>query len=134
MVRMLPIVEIEGKKYFRDDRLHEFRNIYNPHERISFVQYGAKKFAEKSVESGRVSMSKFLEEARKKVFGVDTGILTTNPRGHILAVRYSPIADEFGILTEDPRKMVEEKRVEGEAIWFPKKDLPRLIKKLEEAL
>lgn len=32
----LPIVKIRGKKYYRDDRLREFRRVEDPHERIPF--------------------------------------------------------------------------------------------------
>ena len=34
--RMLPIVEIEGKRYYQDDRLKEYRNVENPHDRITY--------------------------------------------------------------------------------------------------
>jgi hypothetical protein len=33
--RMLPINEIEGKLYFYDERLHEYRNVKNPHDVMS---------------------------------------------------------------------------------------------------
>ena len=36
MIKMLKIVEFDGKKWFADCRLKEFRNIYKPHERVSF--------------------------------------------------------------------------------------------------
>ena len=36
MVKCLEIVEFGGKKWFADCRLEEFRNIYNPHERVPF--------------------------------------------------------------------------------------------------
>ena len=39
MPRRLPIVEIEGKRFFRDDRLSEYRNVDNPHDRITFEDY-----------------------------------------------------------------------------------------------
>lgn len=32
-VRELPIYKIKGKYYFRDERLGEYRNIKNPHDR-----------------------------------------------------------------------------------------------------
>ena len=32
--RRLPIVEIDGKRFFRDDRLGEFRNIHDPNDRL----------------------------------------------------------------------------------------------------
>lgn len=32
--RQLPIVTINGKRYFQDDRLREYRAIDNPHDRI----------------------------------------------------------------------------------------------------
>ena len=34
----LPKIEMNGKRYFRDDRLREFRATDNPHDCISFVQ------------------------------------------------------------------------------------------------
>ncbi len=34
--RILPIVEIGGKRYFRDDRLRQFRNVKNPDDFIDF--------------------------------------------------------------------------------------------------
>lgn len=39
MPRRLPIVEIDGKRFFRDDRLSEYRNVDNPHDRITFEDY-----------------------------------------------------------------------------------------------
>jgi len=36
MVRQLPIIRFQGKLYFVDNRLEEIRNIYNPHDRLSF--------------------------------------------------------------------------------------------------
>lgn len=36
MPRVLPIVELNGKRYFKDARLREFRNVKNPHEVIAF--------------------------------------------------------------------------------------------------
>jgi hypothetical protein len=32
----LPVVEIAGTRYYRDDRLEEYRNVDDPHDRISF--------------------------------------------------------------------------------------------------
>jgi hypothetical protein len=35
--RMLPIVTLSNrKKYFRDDRLRQWRNVENPHDFIDF--------------------------------------------------------------------------------------------------
>jgi|PersoiStandDraft_1058852.scaffolds.fasta_scaffold146473_2 hypothetical protein len=39
MPRRLPVVEIDGKLYFQDDRLKEYRATDNPHERITFREY-----------------------------------------------------------------------------------------------
>ena len=36
MARMLSIVRINGRLYFRDDRLEEFRAVNDPHDRITF--------------------------------------------------------------------------------------------------
>ena len=33
-VRKLPVVEIEGRSYYRDDRLREYRAVDNPHDRL----------------------------------------------------------------------------------------------------
>ncbi len=35
--RGLPVVEIEGKRYYRDDRLEEYRNVSDPYDRKPFV-------------------------------------------------------------------------------------------------
>lgn len=32
----LPIIKYHGKKYYRDDRLQQIRNVDNPHDFISF--------------------------------------------------------------------------------------------------
>jgi hypothetical protein len=32
--RGLPVEEIDGKRYYRDERLGEYRNVDNPHERL----------------------------------------------------------------------------------------------------
>ncbi len=36
MPRVLPIVELGGKRYFMDARLRQYRNVGNPHEVIDF--------------------------------------------------------------------------------------------------
>ena len=36
--RRLPVVDIRGRCFFRDDRLREFRAVDNPHERLSFEE------------------------------------------------------------------------------------------------
>ena len=38
MVIALSRVWIDGKEYFRDDRLEEFRAVNNPHDRITFEE------------------------------------------------------------------------------------------------
>ena len=43
MVRQLSIVLIDGKKYFLDERLREYRRIENPHVRIAFHELGERK-------------------------------------------------------------------------------------------
>lgn len=43
MVRQLPIVLIEGKRYFLDERLQEYRRMENPHQRIAFHELGERK-------------------------------------------------------------------------------------------
>ena len=37
--RRLPVVEIDGKHFFKDERLGEYRNVDNPHDRITFEDY-----------------------------------------------------------------------------------------------
>ena len=34
--RQLPVVEIDGKRYYQDDRLAEYRSVENPHDRIVY--------------------------------------------------------------------------------------------------
>jgi len=36
MVNQLPIVNLNGKKFFRDDRLRQYRNVDNPHDFVDF--------------------------------------------------------------------------------------------------
>ncbi len=36
MPRVLPIVEVDGKRYFKDVRLGQLRNVENPHDFIGF--------------------------------------------------------------------------------------------------
>lgn len=43
MVRQLSIVKIDGKHYFQDDRLQEYRETINPHNRIKFQDLGDRK-------------------------------------------------------------------------------------------
>ncbi len=43
MVRQLPIVKIDNKHYFVDDRLQEYRLTTNPHQRIRFDELGGRK-------------------------------------------------------------------------------------------
>ncbi len=40
MVSQLPIVKIDGKHYYQDDRLREYRETTNPHNRIAFDDIG----------------------------------------------------------------------------------------------
>jgi len=54
MVTGLAIWEIGGKKYFKDDRLREFRNVENPHERISFKEYNEKDMRGKEILEKKV--------------------------------------------------------------------------------
>lgn len=41
-VRRLPRVKIRDKVFFQDNRLREFRNVINPHDRITFEEYRQK--------------------------------------------------------------------------------------------
>ena len=43
MATQLAIVKIDGKHYFQDDRLQEYRQTTNPHERIRFDELGERK-------------------------------------------------------------------------------------------
>ncbi len=36
MPRILPILEVKGKRYFKDERLRQLRNLKNPHDFIDF--------------------------------------------------------------------------------------------------
>ncbi|MBU1270281.1 MAG: hypothetical protein KKA06_06445 [Nanoarchaeota archaeon] len=36
MVRQLPIIERNGKRYFKDDRLRQIRNVENPYDFVEF--------------------------------------------------------------------------------------------------
>ena len=36
MVNELAKIKIDGKVYYQDDRLQEYRQVTNPHERIKF--------------------------------------------------------------------------------------------------
>jgi hypothetical protein len=36
--RRLPIVKIHDIDYYKDERLEEYRQVNNPHERISFAE------------------------------------------------------------------------------------------------
>jgi hypothetical protein len=36
MMRQLPTIEYKGKKYFRDDRLRQIRNVDNPNDYVDF--------------------------------------------------------------------------------------------------
>jgi len=36
MIRQLPVIDYKGKKYFRDDRLRQIRNVENPHDYVDF--------------------------------------------------------------------------------------------------
>jgi len=51
MAEVLPIYQFKGKQYFRDDRLHEYRNINNPNDRITYddVFYGRAKFQKPTI-------------------------------------------------------------------------------------
>ena len=39
MVRELPKVWINGRQYYQDNRLREFRAVDNPHKRIAFKRF-----------------------------------------------------------------------------------------------
>lgn len=43
MVNQLAKVKIDGKVYFQDDRLQEYRQVTNPHSRIRFDEIGERK-------------------------------------------------------------------------------------------
>lgn len=38
--RRLPIVKVRTKEFFRDDRLQEYRNVKNPHDKYTFEEMG----------------------------------------------------------------------------------------------
>jgi hypothetical protein len=43
MINQLAKVKIEGKVYYQDDRLREYRQVTNPHQRIRFDDIGDRK-------------------------------------------------------------------------------------------
>lgn len=43
MTTQLAKVKIDGKVYFQDDRLREYRHVLNPHDKISFEEIGERK-------------------------------------------------------------------------------------------
>lgn len=43
MVNELPKVKIEGKVYYQDERLQEYRQVTNPNSRIKFEDIGGRK-------------------------------------------------------------------------------------------
>ena len=65
MARALDILETSGKKYFIDERLHELRNIDNPHEVISFPDKAS--FRQHVEQSSTLQLRHF----RAKVESVD---------------------------------------------------------------
>lgn len=42
MVNQLPKVKIDGKVYYQDDRLQEYRQVTSPKDRIKFEDIGDK--------------------------------------------------------------------------------------------
>ncbi len=48
--RMLPKWKINGKVYYLDQRLREFRNVDNPHDRIDFARYRDMTLVRKNTE------------------------------------------------------------------------------------
>jgi len=59
MVQQLAIVKIDGKHYFKDERLQEYRETTNPHNKIAFEDVG-----ERAVEE--VEAKKALKQIIKK--------------------------------------------------------------------
>lgn len=52
----LPVVNIQGASYFKDDRLSEYRSVDNPHVSVSFwmmscIEFARKELARKGWES-----------------------------------------------------------------------------------
>lgn len=78
-----------------------------------------------------------MEELPKFIKTVD--VKTTQPRGYILGVRVAPPVppftheEEIGILAVNPEAL-KQKRIEGQAIYLFKSDIPKLIKKLKEVI
>ncbi len=54
MARQLPTVQIEGKNYFIGDRLKEYLQTDNPHNRIAFDEIGDRKL--ELVEKGEENL------------------------------------------------------------------------------
>lgn len=58
MVNQLPKVKIEGKVYYQDDRLREYRQVTSPQDRIKFEEIG-----DRTVEP--IEKSKSITQKRK---------------------------------------------------------------------
>jgi len=46
MAKMLPIIGYKGKMYFYDERLHQIRNVENPHDFLDFSEVDFSKMQE----------------------------------------------------------------------------------------
>lgn len=52
MVKMLPIIKENGKRYFFDERLRQLRNIKNPHDYIDLNEFEVAYYKDKVKEDG----------------------------------------------------------------------------------
>ncbi len=62
MVNQLPIVKIDGKHYYQDERLREYRETTNPSNRIKFDDLGERKV--EAVQSKKEMTQKFKRKLR----------------------------------------------------------------------
>lgn len=58
MARMLPIYKIKGKHWFRDERLGEYRNVKNPHERMGLDSVFAEDFEKPTLKDRKMIWGK----------------------------------------------------------------------------
>jgi len=67
---MLPVEEINGKRYFRDEQLKEYRNVENPHDRITLDTIDAMQMAADSSNLGRMPPQSITREEWVEIFRI----------------------------------------------------------------
>jgi hypothetical protein len=66
--RMLPVEEIHGKRYYRDERLKEYRNVENPHDRITLNALDTMQMAAHSSPQRRMTPQTITREEWMEIF------------------------------------------------------------------